>query len=99
MSSLSLSPAAQQDLFDIWEHIAGDNLDAADRMMVLFQEAMVTLAGMPGMGHKHRELAQELLCVWPVKSYLIIYRPDSSPLQIVRVVSGYRDLAAMLSLP
>jgi plasmid stabilization system protein ParE len=51
---------------------------------------------MPGMGHRRNELASKELFVWPVGQYLIIYRPDTDPLEIVRVVSGYRDLAALL---
>jgi len=27
-----------------------------------------------------------------VYSYLVIYRPETKPLQVVRVVSGYRDV-------
>jgi hypothetical protein len=33
--------------------------------------------------------------VWPVHSYLVIYRPEIQPLQIVRVLSGYRDIGAL----
>jgi hypothetical protein len=32
-----------------------------------------------------------------VRSYLIIYRPEVQPIQIVRVLSGYRDIADLLS--
>jgi hypothetical protein len=31
-----------------------------------------------------------------VHSYLVIYRPETRPLQIVRVLSGYRDIATLL---
>ena len=43
------------------------------------------------------DLAEETLRFWPVRSYLIIYRPDAKPIQIVRVLSGYRDIAELLS--
>lgn len=56
---------------------------------------MRRLAQHPGLGHVRDDLADETLKVWPVHSYLVIYRPDSSPLQVVRVLSGYRDIAAM----
>jgi plasmid stabilization system protein ParE len=32
-----------------------------------------------------------------VRSYLIIYRPEAEPIQIVRVLGGYRDIAQLLS--
>ena len=34
---------------------------------------------------------------WPVDSYLVIYRQTSGEVQIVRVLSGYRDIAAILA--
>lgn len=56
---------------------------------------MRRLAQHPGLGHVRDDLADESLKVRPVHSYLVIYRPDSSPLQVVRVLSGYRDIAAL----
>ncbi len=47
---------------------------------------------MPGMGHSRNDLADETLRAWPVHSYLIVYRPAQRPIEIVRVVSGFRDL-------
>lgn len=58
---------------------------------------MRRLAEMPEMGHSREDLADEPLRFWPVHSYLIIYRPDRSPLEVVRVLSGYRDIAELLS--
>ncbi len=58
---------------------------------------MQRLAGMPELGHVREDLADESLRLWPVRSYLIIYRPDRRPLQIVRVVSGYRDIVELLT--
>ncbi len=51
---------------------------------------------MPGMGHRRSDLGDDSLRIWPVFSYLIVYRPETNPLEIVRVVSGYRDLAPLL---
>lgn len=50
------------------------------------------LAERPGIGRLREDLADEPLRIWPVYSYLIIYRPETRPLQIIRIVSGYRDL-------
>jgi antitoxin ParD1/3/4/toxin ParE1/3/4 len=33
---------------------------------------------------------------WPVYSYLIVYSPDTRPLEIVRVLHGARDIAPIL---
>lgn len=51
--------------------------------------------GMPGMGRWRKDLGGEPLRVWVVYSYLIVYRPETKPLQVIRVVSGHRDLTSM----
>ena len=48
------------------------------------------------MGHLREDLAREPLRFWPVYSYLIIYRPDSRSLEIVRVLHGARDVKNLL---
>ncbi len=57
---------------------------------------MERLAEMPGKGHLREDLGDEAIRVWVVYSYLIIYRPEPKPLQVVRVVSGYRDVPKLL---
>ncbi len=96
MSEFILSPAARLDLTEIWEFIAQDNLDAADRVRDEMQEAMKLLAAEPGLGHYRKDLADEPLRFWRVYSYLIIYRPESRPLEIVRVLSAYRNVKELL---
>lgn len=95
MKKYVLTNQAEADLADIWLHIAEDNIRAADRLIDSLYAAFVKLAQMPGMGRLRDELASEALRVWPVGQYLIIYRPETKPLKIVRVVSGYRDLPAL----
>jgi hypothetical protein len=43
------------------------------------------------MGHQRRDLTNRDVPFWPVHSYLITYQ-TSSPLRIVRVVHGRRDV-------
>lgn len=96
MSDFIFSKAAEKDMLALWEYIAEDDIEAADRVTQAIQEAMDKLVLMPGMGHRRTDLADETLRLWPIFSYLIVYRPQTAPLEIVRVVSGYRDLAALL---
>ena len=46
-------------------------------------------------GDLRDDLADETLRVWTVNSYVVIYRPDAQPLQVVRVRSGHRDIAVL----
>ena len=95
MASFVVSGPAAADLAEIYAWIAGDDQSAAARMLEELRSAMRRLAQHPGLGHVREDLADETLKVWPVHSYLVIYRPETAPLQIVRVLSGYRDIAAM----
>jgi plasmid stabilization system protein ParE len=91
-----LSPAARQDLSDIWNYIAAADIDAADRVRDAIFAAIDQLVAMPGMGHLREDLVDEPLRFWRVYSYLIIYRPQTDPLEIVRILSGYRDIQSMV---
>jgi toxin ParE1/3/4 len=90
-----LSEAAAGDLRDIHDHIAADDPAAARRVLEDIRTAMHRLTDHPGLGHLRDDLADEALRVWTVHSYLVIYRPDGRPLQVVRVLSGYRDIAVL----
>ena len=96
MKAFRLSPQAFQDIDEIWEFIAKDDMDVADRVRDEIFEALEMLAGMPLMGHLRKDLAREPLRFWPVYSYLIIYRPESRPIEIVRVLHGARDVQRLL---
>jgi plasmid stabilization system protein ParE len=96
MARYVLSPRAHEDLRELRDYIAQDNPTAARRVLNELREAMRRLAQMPELGHVREDLADETLRFWPVRSYLIIYRPDAKPIQVVRVLSGYRDIAELL---
>jgi plasmid stabilization system protein ParE len=42
------------------------------------------------------DLAKESLRFWHVRGYLIIYRSEKHPIEIVRVLHGARDVQAIL---
>jgi len=54
------------------------------------------LASNPGLGHTRRDLTSKPVRFWPVYSYLIIYDAETQPLEVIRILSGYRDVAAQL---
>jgi len=95
MSRVLLTWQAWADLRQIAHYIARDSASAARRVVRELRAAMERLADMPGMGHLHEDLADESLRVWVVYAYLIVYRPRTNPLQVVRVVSGHRDLSRL----
>jgi len=48
------------------------------------------------MGHNRQDLTELPVLFWPVGSYLIIYRAEHRPIEIVAVTQGSRDVPAFL---
>jgi plasmid stabilization system protein ParE len=91
-----LTPRAAQDVNDVWNYIADDNIEAADRVLDAFYDAMVKLSNNPGIGHWREDLTDKRHRFFLVHSYLIIYRQETKPLQIIRVLHAGRDVQSIL---
>jgi antitoxin ParD1/3/4 len=52
---------------------------------------------MPGAGHWRKDLTDESVRFFAVYSYLIVYRPETKPLQVVAILHGSRDVERILS--
>jgi len=85
-----LTPLARVDLHETVRYIAKRNPEAARRVRRELEQAMVRLAERPDMGHIREDLAPPTYRFWPVYSYLIIYRPATNPMQVIRVWHGAR---------
>jgi antitoxin ParD1/3/4/toxin ParE1/3/4 len=92
-----LANAALQDVFDIVDYIAVDNLHAAENIRDLLFATFDRLAERPEMGHLRRDLTDQPLRFWTVaRRYVIAYRSDRDILEIARVFGPGRDIAALL---
>ena len=96
MSKYVLSRAADRDLDGIWNYISEASVDAADRLITRLLDSFEVLAQHPGMGHRRPDLTDYPLLFWPVEKYLVIYRGERTPLEIVAVVYGMRDVPALI---
>ena len=96
MSAYLLGTDAELDLGEIWDYIAADNADAADRWIGKLFDAFEALGRNAEIGHTRKDLTSDPVRFWPVGSYLIIYRADSSPVEIVAVTQGSRDIPSFL---
>ena len=96
MGRYTLTTEARADLEEIVEFIRQDSPEAAKRVGEALRDAARKLAGMPLMGHVREDLAKTCLRFWSVYSYLIIYRPEKRPLQIVRILHSARDVRRIL---
>ena len=99
MSGFVLHPQAYTDLDEIWEYIAADNLDAADRVREEIYEAIQSLVPFPYVGHSRPDLTSKPLRFQRVREYVIAYAPDEKPLAVIAVLHGRRSprvIAAIL---
>jgi len=90
-----VSKRAFRDLEEILDFIAERSLDAADRVQDDFHQAFRQIGQDPGMGHSRQDLTSRDVLFWRVHSYLVVYR-DSTPLRIVRILHGRRDVNKLL---
>lgn len=93
---LVLSPEAAADLREIVDFIAEDNPAAARRFLAQLRAEMDRLAATPGIGHRREDLTGAPVLFWPVGRYLVIYRDSGQAVEVVRVLHGARDVAALL---
>jgi plasmid stabilization system protein ParE len=92
-----LAPEAAIDLVQIWRYIKRNGQSGmADRVESVIRGKMVFLAGTPGAGHWRKDLTDEPVKFFPIYSYLIAYRPETKPLQVVAILHGRRDLEQLL---
>lgn len=95
----TFTPLARADVLSIREYVSRQSHDASERIGRALEEACARLARTPGVGHRREELGSRSLRVLVVHSYLVVYRPESRPLQILRVIHGSRDLARAFRAP
>ena len=97
MRRFRLAPEAPQEVKDIWAYIVSDNTTAAARVRQEIRDTCRRLAQHPYIGHRRDDLTtRDDVLFWPVYSYLVVYRPDTRPLEILRVLHGKRNVEGLL---
>jgi antitoxin ParD1/3/4/toxin ParE1/3/4 len=93
----TLAPEAALDLVQIWRYVKNkSSVETADRVESTIRNKIAFLARSPAAGHWRKDLTDESVKFFPVYSYLIVYRPETKPLQIAAILHGYRDIEALL---
>jgi plasmid stabilization system protein ParE len=98
-SSFQLTPKAIDDLEGIWRSIAADSQDAAERVESEILATCHRLAKHPLMGTKRQDITTLRVRFWTLTkfpNYVIVYRPETVPLQVVAILHGKRYLKKVL---
>ena len=99
MSSYTFHPDAFGDLDEIWEYIAQDNVDAADRVLADIHSTLTLLAGSPQIGHRRPDLTTGPLRFHVARDeYLIAYAADEKPVWVVAILHGRRNPRLMAAI-
>lgn len=91
MSTLIVSPLAEEDLEEIWSFVAERDVEAADRLIDEITGRFDHLLAYPEAGRARHELLVNLRSL-PVKRYVIFYQPTDDGVEIFRVLHGSRDV-------
>jgi plasmid stabilization system protein ParE len=93
-----LHPGAAQDITEIWQFIAEDNLAAATRFREDILEAIRKLVTFPYQGHKRSDLTSRPLRFETIHDFLIAYAPEEKPLTVIAVIHGRRNPRIMAAI-
>ena len=64
--------------------------------MADLQSGIERIVDAPGSGHRRADLTSRDVRFYLVHSYLIIYRPKTQPLHVIRVLHAARDIKSIL---
>jgi plasmid stabilization system protein ParE len=93
------TPQAAEDLDAIWWFIAEHSREAADRVEMEIVATCRRLAKHPLMGIKRQDITPLPVRFWTLPKFpncVVVYRPDTAPIQVVAVLHGKRDLKKAL---
>jgi toxin ParE1/3/4 len=96
MGVVTYAPAAQADLRKIAsEIIANNGPRVAQKYLNETKSSFELLAEYPFVGRKRSRLGKGLFS-WPIRPYIVLYKPADDGVQIVRVLHGSRRITRRL---
>lgn len=88
-----LSKDAREDLNEIWDWIAADNEQAADKLAQEILAACEHVGNHPALGRERPEWVRIPFRFFLVRrNYWIVYNPDRGPVEILRILHAARDI-------
>ncbi|MBM9537079.1 type II toxin-antitoxin system RelE/ParE family toxin [Desulfobulbus alkaliphilus] len=90
MPKILITPAAEDDLINLWMYIARDNRSAADKVYAA-EQTFASLVAMPEIGtlYQPKRLWLNGIRFYPIKqfhNYVIYYKPIADGIEIIRVL-------------
>lgn len=96
--AIHLLRAAEEDLSEIYEYIASENLKAAEAILTRIEKDLAHLARKPQLGRvpSDEELVRMGYRYLIVTDYLVFYTLEEQTVLIHRIIHGARDYLRLL---
>jgi toxin ParE1/3/4 len=95
MRGLRVTKNARRDLNHIWMYVAIESsAERADSLVAEITETIDLAAAFPGGGSDRSQFMPRLRS-YPSGNYLVFFRSNAKLVEIIRVVHGARNLAAV----
>lgn len=95
MARLLRTPQADEDLLDIWTHVAQDSVEAADRLLRRIDDRCRLLAENPELGERVARYRPGLRR-FTVGNYVVFYHVIKDGVEVFRVFHDARDIERLL---
>jgi plasmid stabilization system protein ParE len=97
VESYRITPKASVELLRFVEYVARESgPERAAAVLDDLLRAAEKLGRHPDIGHLRTDLTDEPVRFWAVHGCLLIYRSEVRPIELIHVVSGSRDVEAIL---
>jgi toxin ParE1/3/4 len=98
MNRYFINIVASQDLMAISDYFYLRNVEAGERFFQKFNRKCEQLVAFPNLGRSYANIQPGLRGV-PLENYIVFYRTIEDGIEIMRVVSGRRDLQSLFQEP
>ena len=89
---LIITRPAYNDMQNIFDYIAQDNINAASKLIEVFGKRFDSIATFPNSGFKPHFSSKDIKVCIVAKHYQIVYAVRNDNLYIQRVLTGYQDI-------
>ena len=94
MSRYVINILASRDLNEIANYFAETRLEAGEQFFLKFSRKCQQLVAFPNSGKSYAQIRADLRGL-PIESYIIFYRVLDDGVEILRIVSGRRNLPSL----
>jgi toxin ParE1/3/4 len=97
MAKYLVTDSAKSDVRRIIEYLRARSPQGAKQVRQDLSAAFQRLAEFPHIGHMRDDVPQPGVRFWAVYSYLVVYRSERRPLEIIRVLHGAQDIPSFFN--